>query len=207
MLGMYFEAYRDWGFASYKEYKMLDRDLVKIAKEVRKMLEEGKKVEEVEKILYEEYYGFEEGDYSFEKEDKAIILSNRIGEAVKIVLIDFEKELEKIEKELKEWLYQKPPRQIYEVYYNNWREGGFSGIIEEVALGEVEELTVDDVKIETAMDGVKAIFEEWSTYILDSEDWKSGDRFYYEKTEDSFKLILELSDLWTEEIEIKVKEG
>ena len=138
MFRLYYQTLRDFNFSYFNEHQIIDNDLVEIAKDVKKMLEAGKTVEEVEKILYKEYYGFEEGERFIEIEDKTIILRNEIGEAVKILLIDFEKELEKIEKELKEWLYQYSVRQIFEVSYNRWQDGGFSWIIDEVAIGEVE---------------------------------------------------------------------
>jgi len=206
MLRMYFDSYRGWGFSILKEHEMIDKNLVKIAKDVKKMLEEGKTVEEVEKILFEEYYGFEEGDYRIEKEYKTIILTNRIGEAVKILLVDIDKKLEEIEKEFKKWINKYPFYQKFEVYYDRWQDGGFIGTIEEVANGNVEEITIHDVKIETGKEGVKAIFEDWRDYISNSDDWDPEISFYCETEGDEFRLVIVFDVADSENIEIKAKE-
>jgi hypothetical protein len=205
MLRMYFEAYRNWGFSALKEYDMVDKNLVKIAKDVRKMLERRKKVEEVEKILYKEYYGFEEGDYTIEKEYKTIILRNGLGEGVKIILVDFDKEFEKFERKLKRWLNKYPFNQKFEVFYNRWRDGGFIGTMEEVAIGDIEEITEDDIKIKTDIDGVKAIFEDWKDYILNSDDWDPRIEFYGKAKGDKFRLVIVFDIVDKEIIEIKAR--
>ena len=205
MLGMYFEAYRDWGFASYKENKMIDKTLVKIAKDVRKMLERGKKIEEVEKILYAKYYGFEEGDYTIEKEYKTIILRNTLGEGVKIILVDFDKEFAKYERKLKKWLDKYLFNQKFEVYYNRWEDGGFIGTMEKIAIGNIEEISEGNIKVETDKDGVKTIFEDFSKYIFNSDNWDPGIEFYCKAKGDKLSLVIVFDVVDKEIIEIKAR--
>jgi len=206
MFKTYYKGMRDWDFSQFSKHKIRDDGLIEIAEDVVKMLEEKKTLKEIENILYQEYFGFEEGERFIEINDNYVVLSNDLGEEIKIVLIDFEKELNEIKQKLEKWLSQYSENQKFLVYYDRWQNGGHSAILEAVALDGVYEETIHDVYITTNKEGVRKIYEDWADYIFDSEDWDTEDRFSCdyrnEKDETYFELKTEFRGFGKETITI-----
>lgn len=204
MFRAYYKGVRDWDFSQFGKHKIIDEHLINIANDVVKMLEQGKTAKEIESVLYQEYYGFEEGKRFIEITDNYIVLSNDLEEEIKIVLIDFEKELKEIEQKLEEWLSQYSENQKFIVYYNRWQDGGHSGVLEAVALDGVYEETIHDVYITTNKEGIRKIYRDWADYIFDTENWGTGDRFdcdyRNEKDEAYFELKTEFKNFGKETI-------